>query len=85
MKMEHWYNDVDKWNPIYSEETCPIAILSTTDPNGLGSREILRCATNRLSQETTAARTKTIINYVIINLQYTKYKVVQILTGLICV
>jgi hypothetical protein len=70
--IEHWYNYADRWNPMYSEDTCPRATLSTTNPNGLGSREILRCKTNRLSQGTTKTRTHTNTNYVITNIKYTK-------------
>lgn len=46
------------------------ATLSTINPNGLGAREILRCATNRLSQGTTQNFTKMNINYVSINVKY---------------
>jgi hypothetical protein len=53
---------------MYSEETCSGATFSATNPNGLGSRQNLRSATNSLSQGTTPARTNTIISYVIISL-----------------
>jgi hypothetical protein len=37
----------------FSEGTCPSTTLSTTDHNGMVSRDFLRSETNRLSQGTT--------------------------------
>jgi len=39
--MERWCKDADRWNSMYSEETCPSATLSTSNSNSLGTREIL--------------------------------------------
>jgi hypothetical protein len=51
-----------------SAGTCPSASLSTTNLNALGAREILRCATNRLSQGTNQDFTNVNINYVVCSL-----------------
>ena len=62
--MEYWCNDADRWNVMYSEEPCPSASFFVTNHNGLGVKEILRSAINRLSQGMTQDFTKVNINYV---------------------
>jgi len=49
---------------MYSEEPCPSASFFVTNHNGLGVKEILRSAINRLSQGMTQDFTKVNINYV---------------------
>jgi hypothetical protein len=55
---------------MYSNGICSSANLSTTNPHGMGSREILRSATNLLSQGTTQDLTNININYVSMNVKY---------------
>jgi hypothetical protein len=55
--MEHRWNEIDKEKPKYSEETCPSATWSTTNPKWTdpGSNPGLhgeRPATNRLNHGT---------------------------------
>jgi hypothetical protein len=55
--MEHWWNEIDRENPLYSERNLPQCHLSTTNPTWTdpGSNPGLcgeRPATNRLSHGT---------------------------------
>jgi hypothetical protein len=68
--MENCCDDADRWNPMYSEKTYPSVMLSTTNPNGLSSREILRCETNGLRKGTTQHCTTINIKYVSMNVKY---------------
>jgi len=45
------------------EKICPSATLFTSNPNELGTREILRCANSRLGQGTTPDFTDVNIDY----------------------
>ena len=36
MTVRHWWNDKDRRKPKYSEITCPVPTLSTTNPKWIG-------------------------------------------------